>query len=128
MRNDNRNKLRRIDVFVKSYGSGAKWFLETDNFETELTDGETNVIDFKMDPIKKSRLSSLVDVAKNRCCSKDEEPKNKKKVTGSMLHSFVSEAQKTRKKIVLLRSLLISNSRSTMTPKKYSTSNQLWAR
>ena len=93
MSNVDRNKLRRIDVYVNSYGSNAKWFLETDNFETELIDGQTNVIDFKMDLIKKSRLSSLVDAAKNRLsslvdaakncfCSKDEEQKNKKKVLG----------------------------------------------
>ena len=93
MSNVDRNKLRRIDVDVKSYGSNAKWFLETDNFETELIDGQTNVIDFKMDLIKKSRLSSLLDAAKNRLsslvdaakncfCSKDEEQKNKKKVLG----------------------------------------------
>ena len=82
MSNVDRNKLRRIDVDVKSYGSNAKWFLETDNFETELIDGQTNVIDFKMDLIKKSLLSSLVDAAKNCFCSKDEEQKNKKKVLG----------------------------------------------
>ena len=93
MSNVDRNKLRRIDVYVNSYGSNAKWFLETDNFETELIDGETNVIDFKMDLIKKSRLSSfldaaencfcsLLDAAKNCFCSKDEEQKNKKKVLG----------------------------------------------
>lgn len=89
MINVDRNKLRRIDVYVNSYGSNAKWFLETDNFETELIDGQTNVIDFKMDLIKKSRLSSLLDAAKNcfcalldaaeNCfCPKDEEQKNKK--------------------------------------------------
>ena len=82
MSNIDRNKLRRIDVYVNSYGSNAKWFLETDNFETELIDGETNVIDFKMDLIKKSRLSSLVDAAKNCFCSKDEEQKNKQTVLG----------------------------------------------
>ena len=100
MSNVDRNKLRRIDVDVKSYGSNAKWFLETDNFETELIDGETNVIDFKMDPIKKSLLSSLVDAAKRCClvsaqkmlpcfCSKDEEQKNQKKVLGFNLFAPV---------------------------------------
>ena len=100
MRNDNRNKLRRIDVFVKSYGSGAKWFLETDNFETELTDGETNVIDFKMDPVSKSFISSSFDAVKNCCRSKDEEQKNKKKVLGYIVYLFVNEAHETREKIV----------------------------
>ena len=92
MRNDDRHKLSRVDIFVKSYGSGAKWFLETDDFETELTDGETNVIDFKTDPVKKNFISSLVDSVKKRCFSKDEEHKNDKEVSGCIFHSFVNDS------------------------------------
>ena len=89
MRNDDRRKLSKINVDVKSYGSSAVWLLETDFFKTELTDGESNVIDFKKHPVEKSPVS------------------NKKKVSGFMFGSFLNKIYETREKIVLLRSLLI---------------------